>query len=195
MIRTGETLANEITGETITFLETAADTNGAYTLIEVAVAPGGGVPMAHVHPHQSETFEVLEGELSLKAGRDTLVAQPGDVVTVAPGKVHKFWNAGETVACFRCTVTPALDFERFIETMFGLAADGKLSKRGLPSPVRLAVIANAHFADSRAPYLPAWLQKAGLAAGAALGRLLGYEPTYERQAPEALTPTYEPVTA
>src|SRR5213595_53451 len=58
VIRAGDTLANEITGETITFLETAADTNGEYTLIEVTVAPGGGVPMAHVHPLQSETFEV-----------------------------------------------------------------------------------------------------------------------------------------
>jgi quercetin dioxygenase-like cupin family protein len=192
VIRAGDTLANPITGETIHFVETAADTNGEYTLIEVSVAPGGGVPMAHVHPLQSETFEVLEGELSLKAGRDRLVAGPGDVVTVAPGQVHRFWNEGDSVARFRCTVAPALEFERFIETMFALAADGKLSKRGLPNPIRLATIANAHFADSRAPYVPAWLQKAGLAAGAALGRLLGYEPAYASQAPVA---TYEPVTA
>ena len=151
--------------------------------------------MAHVHPHQSETFEVLEGELSMKAGRATLVARPGDVVTVPPGQVHKFWNAGVTVARFRCTVTPALEFERFIETIFALAADGKLSKRGLPSPLRLAVIANAHFADSRAPRVPAWVQKAGLATGAALGRALGYAATYERQAPAAAAPTYQPATA
>ena len=82
--------------------------------------------------------------------------------------------------------------ERFIETMFALAADGKLSKRGLPSPVRLATIANAHFADSRAPYIPAWVQKAGLAAGAALGRTLGYEPAYDMQTP---APQLVPATA
>ena len=40
--------------------------------------------MAHVHPSQSETFEALEGGLSLKAGGDRIVAQPGDVVTVTP---------------------------------------------------------------------------------------------------------------
>jgi quercetin dioxygenase-like cupin family protein len=159
----------------------AAETNGEYTLIEVSVAPGGGVPMAHIHPYQTETFEVLEGELSMKAGREKVVARAGEVVR--PREVHKFWNATDSVVRFRCAVAPALGFERFIETMFALAADGKLSKRGLPNPVRLATIANAHFADSRAPYIPAWMQKAGLLAGAGLGRTLGYDPTYERQAP------------
>jgi quercetin dioxygenase-like cupin family protein len=183
VIRAGETLVNTSTGETITFVETAADTGGEYTLIEVSVAPGGGVPMAHVHPYQSETFEVIEGRLSMKAGGDKLVAEPGDVVTVTPGEVHKFWNEGDTPVRFRCTVAPAIDFERFIETMFALAADGKLGKRGMPNPLRLAVIANAHFDDSRAPYIPGWMQKAGLATGAALGRMVGYRPTYERTAP------------
>ena len=181
MIRTGDTLVNPVTGETITFVEAAADTAGEYTLIEVELAPGGGVPMAHVHPYQSETFEVVAGELTLKAGREQLVALPGDVVTVTPGQVHKFWNASDEVVRFRCTVAPALAFERFIETMFALAADGKLSKRGLPNPIRLATIANAYFADSRAPYIPAWMQKAGLVAGAALGRALGYRPDYTAQ--------------
>jgi mannose-6-phosphate isomerase-like protein (cupin superfamily) len=192
VIKAGDTLVNEITGEAITFVETSAETNGAYTLIEVVVAPGGGVPMAHVHPNQSETFEVIEGHLSMKAGRDKLVARPGDVVTVAPGQVHKFWNDREYPVHFRCTVAPALGFERFIETMFGLAADGKLSKRGMPNPLRLAAIANASFDDSRAPYIPAWLQKAGLASGALLAKALGYGPTYDRQTP---LPELVPATA
>jgi hypothetical protein len=63
--------------------------------------------------------------------------------------------------------------------MFGLAADGKTSKKGMPSPLRLAVIANAHFDDVRLPYVPAFAQKAALATGAAVGRLAGFSPTYE----------------
>lgn len=192
VIHAGDTLVNQASGETITFVETAAQTGGDYTLIECSVLPGGGVPMAHVHPHQSETFEVVEGELTLKLRGKTVVARPGDLLTVAPGAAHKFWNAGDTVARFRCTVAPALEFERFIETMFALAADGKLSKRGLPGPIRLATIANRHFADSRAPYVPAWMQKLGLASGAAIGRLLGYEPTYSATRP---VPVLEPAAA
>jgi mannose-6-phosphate isomerase-like protein (cupin superfamily) len=192
VIHAGDTLVNDITGETIEFLETSAETDGAYVLIEVTVDPGGGVPMAHVHPKQSETFEIVEGRLSMKAGRDTLVAEAGDIVNVAPGQVHKFWNESGAPVRFRCTVAPALGFESFIETMFALAADGKLSQRGMPNPLRLAVIANGSFDDSRAPYIPAWMQKVGLAAGAAVGRMLGYEPTYT---PAGATPSYEPVTA
>jgi quercetin dioxygenase-like cupin family protein len=183
VIRAGDTLVNEVTGETITFVETAAETGGAYTLIDVVVAPGGGVPMAHVHPNESETFEVLEGHLSMRAGRDRLVARPGDVVTVVPGQVHRFWNDRDYPVHFRCTVAPALHFERFIESMFALAADGKLNKRGMPGPVRLAAIANGALDDTRAPYVPAWMQKAGLATGAALAKAFGYGPTYDRQTP------------
>ena len=65
--------------------------------------------------------------------------------------------------------------------MFGLAADGKTNRKGMPNPLRLAVIANAHFEDVRLPFPPAWMQKAGLAMGAPLGRLLGYEPQYEAE--------------
>ena len=73
---------------------------------------------------------------------------------------------------------PALQFESLLETMFALAADGKTSRKGMPNPLRLAVIAQAHFDTVRLPFPPAWLQKAGLAMGAPLGRGLGYRPTY-----------------
>ena len=184
MIKAGDTLVNDVTGETITFVETAAETGGEWTLIEVELAPGGGVPMAHVHPYQSEAFEVLSGELSMRHGRDRIVAHAGDVVRITPGVVHRFWNETAYPVRFRCTVRPAREFERFIETMFALAADGKLTRRGMPSPLRLAAIANGAFDDTRAPYIPAWLQKAGLATGALLGKALGYGPTYDRRQPQ-----------
>jgi hypothetical protein len=49
----------------------------------------------------------------------------------------------------------------------------------MPNPMRLAVIAKAHFDTVRLPFPPDWMQAAGLALGAPLGRLLGYEATYE----------------
>ena len=62
--------------------------------------------------------------------------------------------------------------------MFGLAADGKTNRKGMPNLLRLAVIANAHFDTVRLPFPPAFVQKTGLALGAPLGRLLGYGATY-----------------
>jgi hypothetical protein len=48
----------------------------------------------------------------------------------------------------------------------------------MPSPLRLAVIAKAHFDTVRLPIPPAWIQKAGLAMGTPAGRVFGYRPTY-----------------
>jgi hypothetical protein len=75
-------------------------------------------------------------------------------------------------------VRPALEFEQLLETMFGLAADGKTNRKGMPNPLRLAVIARAHFDVVRLPFPPALVQRIGLALGAPIGRLLGYAPTY-----------------
>jgi quercetin dioxygenase-like cupin family protein len=178
-IRAGDTIENPVTGEVVRSLRTAADTDGELVEIEVTVEPDGAVAAAHVHPYQSERFEVLEGTVEFRRGRHTVVVGPGEVVNVAPGLKHSFKNAGDTPARFRCEVRPALQFERFLETMFGLAAAGKTNRKGMPSPLRLAVVANAHFDDVRLPYVPAFLQKTALASGAAFGRLAGFRPTYE----------------
>ena len=178
MIRAGETIENPVTGERIVFHKTAADTNGEYVLLECTVQPNGFVAAAHLHPSQDERFAILDGSVEFTLGRQTLVATAGEVVLVTAGTPHRFRNAGDTPARFITEVRPALQFEQLLETMFALARDGKTNDRGLPNPLRLAVIANAHFAEVRLPSPPAWLQKAGLVLGAPVGRLLGYGATY-----------------
>jgi hypothetical protein len=104
---------------------------------------------------------------------------------VPAGTPHKFWNAGEEEAHFVCEVRPALQFEALLETMFALAADGKTNRKGMPNPLRLAVIANAHFDTVRLPFPPAIVQRIGLALGAPVGRLLGYDAVYVPAQPAA----------
>jgi mannose-6-phosphate isomerase-like protein (cupin superfamily) len=178
MIRAGDTLVNPVTGERLVWERTAAETDGAYTLFDTYVEPGGAVAAAHVHPYQMETFTVLAGRLGVKRGSETLELEPGQVALIDAGTPHKFWNAGTETLRFRAEVRPALEFESLIETMFTLAADGKTNKKGMPSPLRLAVIANHHFDVVRLPVVPQVLQKAALVPGALLGRALGFQPTY-----------------
>jgi len=185
MIRTGDTVENPTTGERITFLATSADTNGEAVVIETVVRPQGFVAAAHVHPFQSERFAVAAGRLGLRVGPETTTLGRGQVATVEAGTPHRFWNAGGDEARFVCEIRPALQFESLLETMFALAADGKTTRRGMPNPLHLAVIARAHFDTVRLPYPPAWLQKAGLVLGAPVGRLLGYGPTYVSEAKPA----------
>ena len=178
MIKAGDTLVNPVTKERMTFLKTAAETNGDYVLIELRAEPEAVVAAAHVHPSQTETFEVLSGKLGAKVGRRKVEAGPGEVMVIEPGQAHKWWNAGDGELVFRAEVRPALQFEQLIETMFSLAADGKTNKKGMPNPIRLAVIANHHFGDVQLPLVPRWMQKAALAMGAPVGRLVGYQPSY-----------------
>lgn len=179
MIRTGDVLHNPVTGELMRFVEAACDTNGEYVVVDVIVEPNGTVAAAHLHPYQTETFEVLEGEVTFKVGGKKIVGKAGDTLVVEPGTAHMFWNSGDGDARFRCEVRPAMQFEQLIETMFSLAQEGKTNRKGMPNLLRLAVIANEHFDDVRLPVVPQWLQKASLAMGAPVGRLVGYGATNE----------------
>jgi quercetin dioxygenase-like cupin family protein len=176
MIHTDDRLENPVTGEVMIFRRTSTDTGGDAVLVETIVRPGGFVAAAHLHPRQTERFEVLDGQLGLQVGPERLQVGPGEAATVKPGTAHRFWNAGETDARFLCEVRPALQFESLIETMFTLARQGKTNRKGMPNPFRLAVIARSHFDTVRLPFPPAWVQRAALAIGASLGRLMGYPP-------------------
>ena len=186
MIRTGQTIENPATGERVTFRQTSADTNGELVVIDVVVEPHGAVAAAHVHPSQEERFTVHSGELEMTLQKQTIVARPGDVILVPAGTKHRFRNVGDASASFTCEVRPALGFEPLLETMFALANDGKTNRKGMPNPLRLAVIARAHFDTVQLPFPPTWMQRIGLALGAPLGRLLGYTPAYEPTAGEVL---------
>lgn len=184
MIHAGDRLENAVTGEVLIFRETAADTDGERIRFETIVHPGGFVAAAHVHPNQTERFDVLEGEVRFRVGGEELVLQPGGTTVVPPGTPHRFWNAGSTDARFICEIAPALQFESLIETMFTLAEEGRTNARGLPNPLQLAVIARAHFDTVQLPFPPAVLQRAALGVGAPLGKLVGYRERRQRGGPE-----------
>jgi mannose-6-phosphate isomerase-like protein (cupin superfamily) len=183
MIRAGERLENPVTSEVLIFHETAAETGGELVRVETIVRPDGFVAAAHVHPAQTERFDILGGTVDFRVDGEMVHAREGDEIVVPPGTPHQFWNVGTEEARFICEIRPALRFESLIETMFTLAAEGKTGKRGLPGPLQLAVIARAHFDTVRLPFPPAPLQRAALAVGAPIGRALGYRAAVDRQPP------------
>jgi quercetin dioxygenase-like cupin family protein len=177
MIRPGDRLENPVTGEILVFHRTSAETNGESVLVETILRPDGFVAAPHVHPHQTERFEVLQGRVGLRVGGKEVIAGPGDTIVVPAGTPHRFWNAGRDEARFLCEVRPALGFESLIEMMFTLAAQGRTNRKGMPNPLRLAVIAKGHFDTVRLPFPPAAIQRVALALAAPLGRALGYRAT------------------
>jgi quercetin dioxygenase-like cupin family protein len=180
MIRAGDSIENPVTGERLIFHQTSADTRGERVVFETVVQPKGFVAAAHIHPFQEERFHVLAGTVGFRVGRRRFEAGPGERLVVPRRTSHKFWNAGDEAARFLCEVRPALQFEELIETMFALAAAGRTNRKGMPNPLQLAVVARQHFDVVRLPFPPAPVQRLGLALGASLGRLLGYQPTFAR---------------
>jgi quercetin dioxygenase-like cupin family protein len=98
MITPGQTLENPVTGERFTFTDTSATTGGELLAFDFALRPGGAVPIPHVHPVQTERFEVVEGRMRFRVGLRTVIAEAGEVIEVAPGVMHSFANAGEEEA-------------------------------------------------------------------------------------------------
>jgi quercetin dioxygenase-like cupin family protein len=164
MITPGQTLENPVTGERFTFTDTASSTGGELLAFELALRPGGAVPIPHVHPIQTERFEVVAGLMRFRLGLRRRLAGPGDVVEVAPGVVHGFANAGDEEARVRVEVRPALAMEEMLAEVVAMARAGRMTRRGLPRNLRdLAVLARTYDREAHAPLLSVGLQRLLLA--------------------------------
>jgi quercetin dioxygenase-like cupin family protein len=164
VVAPAQTLENPITGERFTFTDTAATTDGELLAFDLALRPGGAVPIAHVHPIQTERFEVIEGQMRFRIGYRTRLAGPGDVVEVAPGVIHAFANAGEEEARLHVEVRPALAMEQMLAEVVALAEAGRMTQRGLPrNLLDLAVLARKYDQEAHAPYLSVGVQRLLLA--------------------------------
>ncbi|MGV3490441.1 MAG: cupin domain-containing protein [Devosia sp.] len=84
-------------GNLVHFLARGADTQNAYSLVEVTTAPGAGTP-PHVQKADDEAFYVLEGRYEFLHGTDTVTAGPGANILVKRGQAHAFRNIGDTPA-------------------------------------------------------------------------------------------------
>ena len=118
-------------GETITFVKTSKDTNGAYTEIICTLPAGKKGPPSHIHPLQDENFGVIQGKLELSAGGKKIVLEQGQSFNVAANTAHTFLNPFDTEVKFRATYKPALNIDYFlVQSFYGL---NKLSNPKKPS--------------------------------------------------------------
>jgi quercetin dioxygenase-like cupin family protein len=164
IIRPGDTVENPVTGERFTFTHTARSTGGELLAFELGLRPGGAVPMPHVHPIQTERFEVVSGLMRFRVGLRKRMAGPGDVVEVAPGVMHSFANAGEDEARVLVEVRPALAMEQMFAEVVAMAEAGRMGPSGMPRNLRdLATLARKYDQEAHAPFLSVGVQRLLLA--------------------------------
>src|SRR3954454_2958995 len=173
MAYAGQTIENPVSGERITFIRTAADTDGELLEFDIELTPDGAVPGMHVHPAQEERFEITSGTVRFRKGLKKIEAEAGDVVVVEPGKIHKFENVGDESAAMRVQVRPALQMGRLLETTVALAEDGKVTKKGIPKPLDLALFVPESKDEVRGLASPGRVQRPPLARLAFIARRRG----------------------
>lgn len=131
--KTARTIENPLIKDRVTFVETAAETNGKFTLVEVELAPDGGNDL-HYHKTYDETFTVLEGVLGVQLGRQTMHLAKGESFTVPKGELHRFFNPSSTDAVFFSVLLQpgSPGFETTLQVAYGLARDGRTTRKGIP---------------------------------------------------------------
>jgi uncharacterized RmlC-like cupin family protein len=65
------------------------DTAGSFSLFDNIIPAGSPGPRLHRHLRHDETFIVLDGELTVQLGDDTVTAQSGSIVVIPRGVPHR----------------------------------------------------------------------------------------------------------
>ena len=132
---------NPLMKDRIMLVESSNESGGAHTLIEMELQPGDGNRL-HYHKYITEKFTAIRGELWVEVGRDRIRLQPGESTMAPADVVHRFYNPGSRSIIFRIKLTPGHEmFEQSLVIAYGLAADGRVYKNGIPkNPDHLALL-------------------------------------------------------
>ncbi len=173
-------IRNPFTGQEIRFLQTAADTAGTLLEMESTYTPGSVEPPMHYHPVQTEHFEILTGEMSVKIHGATRVLKVGDTLEIPPNTPHAMWNHGTISATINWQARPALNMEEFFETLMGLAADGKTKPNGMPGLLQISMLMKRFSGVIRMikPSFP--VQRVVFGVLSPIARLLGHRSVYDK---------------
>ena len=104
------TIEHAKTGERITFEQDDP------LVMEDEVPAGEGRGREHLHPSQTEAFEVLSGAYTIVIDGEERALAAGDTAEVPPGAVHCGWT--DEGAVLRITFTPALRWQEFVRRLF-----------------------------------------------------------------------------
>jgi hypothetical protein len=86
-------------------------------VMEAAYTGEAGMPPMHLHPQQTELFEVLDGSMRTNIGNEERVYEAGEVFEVPAGTPHQMAADGPTR--MKWEIRPALRTAEFFERLYG----------------------------------------------------------------------------
>ena len=111
MATASQTIRNPVTGETLTFLVTAADSNGKLLRVDVTADPRGAGPPMHIHRAFVERYDVREGRVHVRLDEQVRTISPGEPFEFPRGRPHTFWIEGDEPARMVVDFEPAGTYE------------------------------------------------------------------------------------
>lgn len=116
-------------------------TGGRLSLVEHPLGPRALGSPVHTHRNEDEYSVVLEGQVGVQIGEQTVEAGPGTVLIKPRGVPHAFWNATDRPARLLEIISPA-GFEGYFAALGEMFAD-----QSPPDPGRLAELADHYGLD------------------------------------------------
>jgi uncharacterized RmlC-like cupin family protein len=147
MARAGETIANPVTGEEITWSRVG---DGVLEWDDVWTRPGHRAA-PHAHPRMEESWRVVEGQAAFRIGGQERVLGPGEEITAPPGVVHAAWNPTAAPVRLQVTMIPALRWAEVVETLFAWAREGRTDSGGTPERELLIALLRDYAAELAPP--------------------------------------------
>ncbi|WP_158544813.1 cupin domain-containing protein [Blastococcus sp. TF02-09] len=90
------------------FTITGEDSQGRLHEMRATYRPGSTLPIAHLHPNQTEHFTVEKGQMWCRVDGVETVLRAGDTLDVPAGSVHQMRNPGVEDAVVTWQTRPAL---------------------------------------------------------------------------------------
>ena len=110
-----------VPGEQAAICVRGSDVRGAYSVVELLVAPLGGPPM-HIHENEDEIIVVLKGCIRCICDGDRFDAPAGTTFVVPRGAPHAWISLPDTISRVLLTFTPG-GVEGYFEEVAGRPQD------------------------------------------------------------------------
>ncbi len=99
----------------LTFIATAAETNGTYFLYETIIPSGDSGPPLHVHHQADEGFFLRKGQLTFLIEGEEIQLHQGEFLHIEKGEKHTWRNDSQEDAELVIVFTPAGIEQMFVE--------------------------------------------------------------------------------
>jgi mannose-6-phosphate isomerase-like protein (cupin superfamily) len=172
-IHSGDRLDLSPIGAIFHVLKTGDDTNGAALEMEWELAPHASGTPVHVHPHATESYDVIDGRLDVLIDGKWRTLSRGESASVPPGVPHTFRNPDAAVSRVRNTHAPAMRFGEYFGTIGRIVESGAVEHDRMTPKAMLYLAAvmmrfKPEIVSVRPPHLV-------IAVSAAVAKLLGYD--------------------